>query len=277
MRGAPPLPVGSTIGILGGGQLARMLCAAAARLGYRTVVLEPDGRCPAAQLANAVIDAPYTDAAALRRLAEEADVVTYEFENVDHDSALRLSRNVVLAPPAQALAVSQDRAAEKRFFEGVGIPVSPWREIDGAGDLVEALSAFGGGVLKTRRFGYDGKGQLLFHPDARNAWADADAAFADLATRPGGLVLERFVPFACEISIIATRATDGTIVTWPVARNTHRDGILRQSRVPATGVAPAALDMARNMARRLLDGLDYVGTVGLELFVLDDGSLLANE
>ena len=274
MSGDGPLRVGDTLGILGGGQLARMLCAAAARLGLRTLVLEPDASCPAAQTASQVIAAAYDDAAALDRLAREAHVVTYEFENVDLAAARRLAEQVPLRPGPRALEVSQDRALEKAFLEAHDIPVAPWRAVASAGDLRDGLDAFGAGILKTRRFGYDGKGQAAFRPGT--PWPDIEATFAAMADHSGGLVLEAFVPFSFEISVIATRALDGTVVAHEPARNVHENGILRRSTVPA-GIGPAMRDRGLSQVRRLLEALGYVGTVGLELFALDDGRLLANE
>ena len=271
-----PLRVGDTLGILGGGQLARMLCAAAARLGLTTVVLEAHADCPAAQTASAVIVAPYDDADALAELGRRADVITYEFENVDVASARELARTVPVLPAPRALGVAQDRLREKEFLEGAGVPVAPWRQVDAIADLEAALAAFGGGVCKTRRGGYDGHGQAVFRPDDPEGWEAPAAVFERLAATPGGLVLEAFVPFACEISVIATRARDGSIVAHEPAHNRHEGGILRRSTVPC-GLAANVRGRAADHARALLSALDYVGTLGLELFVLDDGSLLANE
>jgi 5-(carboxyamino)imidazole ribonucleotide synthase len=267
-----PLPPGSTIGIIGGGQLGRMLAMAAARLGYKIVILEPEPDCPAAQIANRQIAAPYADPAALDELAGLADVVTYEFENVPVDAAERLAGQLPVFPPPRALDVSQDRLTEKRFLNGCGISPARFHPVDNDGDIGEALAAFGGnGVLKTRRFGYDGKGQRVFRASAPGA---VDGAYAAMGGVP--LIMEEFVPFSREISIIAARGQDGAVAAFDAAENVHRDGILRRSTVPA-GAGEAIAAEARNAAFQLLDALAYVGVIGVEFFVTEDGRLLANE
>ncbi|MBX3569112.1 MAG: 5-(carboxyamino)imidazole ribonucleotide synthase [Rhizobiaceae bacterium] len=265
------LPPGSTIGIIGGGQLGRMLAMAAARLGYRTLVLEPHADCPAAQVANAQIAAAYDDPRALAELAARSDVVTYEFENVPVEAAARLARDVAVLPPPLALEVAQDRLTEKDFINGRGIRTADYRAIDSDADLAAALAAFGGrGVLKTRRLGYDGKGQRVF----RGGEAVTAGAHAAMGGVP--LILESLVAFDCEISVIAARAADGSVAAYDPARNVHRDGILHTSTLPA-GVSEATAAAARQAAVSLLDALGYVGVIGVEFFVLPDGSLVANE
>ena len=260
-----------TIGIIGGGQLGRMLAMAAARLGFKTVVLEPQADCPAAQVANRQIVAAYDDSEALAELASACDVVTYEFENIPVAAAITLSEKVAVYPPAKALEVAQDRLTEKQFLNSVGIPTARFHAVDSQADLEAALADFNGtGVLKTRRFGYDGKGQRVFRsPD------DSPSGAFDLL---GGvpLILESFVPFEREVSVIAARAQDGTIRCYDAAENVHRDGILHTSTLPAkiTGETERA---ALQAAERLLAGLSYVGVIGIEFFVLGDGSLIANE
>jgi len=267
-----PLAPGATIGIIGGGQLGRMLAMAAARLGYRTLVLEPQGDCPAAQAANAQIVAAYDDAHALARLAQECAIVTYEFENVPVAAATALAVDVPVFPPPRALEVSQDRLVEKSALNDMGIPTAGFMRVDSDADLATALVAFGGnGVLKTRRLGYDGKGQRVFR-DATAA--DTEGVFAAMGNAP--LILESFVPFEREISVIAARGVDGRIVAYDAAENVHRDGILHTSTVPAS--APSAtLVAAREAAAEILHGLDYVGVIGVEFFVLADGSVIVNE
>ncbi len=262
----------SMIGIIGGGQLGRMLAMAAARLGYRTVILEPDAGCPAAQVANHHICAAYGDADALARLAAMADVVTYEFENVPVAAALALASTVPVFPPPAALEAAQDRLVEKDFLNRTGIATAPYRAIDSDADLVAALGAFGGnGVLKTRRMGYDGKGQRVF----RNAGAgDCAGVFAAMGSVP--LILEGFIPFVSEISVIAARGQDGSVEAYDPSLNVHRNGILHTSTVPC-GVASDTVDRARAAAGSILTALGYVGVIGVEFFVLEDGSLLANE
>ena len=267
-----PLPPNATIGIVGGGQLGRMLAIAAARLGYRTLVLEPQADCPAAQTANAQIVAAYDDPQALARLARDCAVVTYEFENVPVSAVRALATDVPVFPPARALEVAQDRVAEKTALNALGISTARFASVDSDDDLAAALAEFGGsGVLKTRRLGYDGKGQRIF----RNASArDAEGAFDAMGSVP--LILEALVRFECEISVIAARGRDGSIAAYDPAQNVHREGILHTSTVPSTAV-PATLEAARDAAATILNGLDYVGVVGVELFVLADGAIVANE
>ncbi|ANM12203.1 MULTISPECIES: 5-(carboxyamino)imidazole ribonucleotide synthase [unclassified Rhizobium] len=260
-----------TIGIIGGGQLGRMLAIAAARLNFRTVILEPQADCPAAQLANRQIIAAYDDPAALAELADLCDVVTYEFENVPVAAAEMLSASVSVYPPPKALEAAQDRLVEKRFLNGCGITTARFHAVDSQTDLEAALEDFGGqGVLKTRRLGYDGKGQKVF----RSVADSVDCAYAALGAVP--LILESFVAFEREISIIAARATDGTVVCFDPAENVHRNGILHTSTVPAA-ISPATADAARRSAEKILTALNYVGVIGIEFFVLADGSLIANE
>lgn len=266
------LSPGSTVGIIGGGQLGRMLAMAAARLGYRTAILEPEPDCPAAQVANRQIIAPYDDSTALDELARSADVVTYEFENVPVDAAERLAGRVPVFPPPRALDVSQDRLKEKGFLNGCGISTARFHPVDNDGDISAAHRAFGGnGVLKTRRLGYDGKGQRVFR-------ASAPAAIAGIYAAMGGvpLIMEEFVPFTQEVSVIAARGRDGALAAFDLGENVHRDGVLRRSTVPANAGAAIA-EAARRAAFRLLEALDYVGVIGVEFFVTKDGGLLANE
>ncbi|MGB3391262.1 MAG: 5-(carboxyamino)imidazole ribonucleotide synthase [Pseudaminobacter sp.] len=266
-----PLPTGSTIGIIGGGQLGRMLAIAAARLAYRTIILEPQADCPAAQLANRQIVAAYDDPAALQQIAEASDVVTYEFENVPVAAAETLAASVPVYPPARALEVSQDRLTEKTFLNGIGIATAGFRAIDGNGDIASALQDLGGaGILKTRRMGYDGKGQRVL----RGAAEAADASFSAMGDVP--LILEGFVSFDREISIIAARGRDGALSAYDPAENIHRDGILHTSTIPAAISAHTA-ESARDIAFAILQALDYVGVIGVEFFVLPEGGLLVNE
>ncbi|QPC90458.1 5-(carboxyamino)imidazole ribonucleotide synthase [Mesorhizobium sp. INR15] len=266
------LPAGSTIGIIGGGQLGRMLAAAAARLGYRTVVLEPQPDCPAAQVANRQITAAYDDQTAHAELTAASAVVTYEFENVPVAAANALASTAPVYPPARALEVAQDRVTEKTFLNSIGIPTADFRPVGNDSDLTAALKAFAGnGVLKTRRMGYDGKGQRVF----RNMEAGGFAGtFEAMGSVP--LVLEAFVPFEREISVIAARGIDGAVAAYDPAENVHRHGILHSSTVPA-GISAETAAAAQAAAKTILSALDYVGVIGVEFFVLADGSLLANE
>jgi 5-(carboxyamino)imidazole ribonucleotide synthase len=260
-----------TIGIIGGGQLGRMLAMAAARLNFRTIILEPQANCPAAQAANGQIIAAYDDEAALKQLADACDIITYEFENVPVGAAELLARTRPVYPPAKALAVSQDRVTEKQFLNDCGIDTARFHAIDSQHQLEQALADFSGqGVLKTRRLGYDGKGQRVF----KSAGEDATGAYEALGSVP--LILESFVPFEREISIIAARSTDGTIACYDPAENIHRHGILHTSTVPAS-VNEAAAEAARLAATAILTALGYVGVIGVEFFVLSDGTLICNE
>ena len=269
---AAGLPAGATIGIIGGGQLGRMLAIAAARLGYRTVILEPQADCPAAQVANRQIVGADDDRDALAELAAASVVVTYEFENVPVTAAAELATRVAVLPPPRALEVSQDRVIEKNFLNRIGLMTAEFRAVDSDRQLQESLIDFGGaGVLKTRRMGYDGKGQQLFRPERKAA---ASGTFAAMGGVP--LILEAFVPFRREISIIAARARDGAIAVYDPALNAHREGILRTSTVPAA-ISSETTEAATDAATRILGALDYVGVIGVEFFVLEGGDLLVNE
>ncbi|WP_029059434.1 5-(carboxyamino)imidazole ribonucleotide synthase [Stappia stellulata] len=268
-----PLSPGDTIGILGGGQLGRMLALAAAPLGLKTHILCPDPDSPAFEVASSYTVAGYDDVSALDIFAAAVDVVTYEFENVPGPTAAHLAERVCVRPGPKALAVSQDRLNEKTFLREAGVPVADYARIDAAGDIASALAELGGtGILKTRRMGYDGKGQVLLRAEA-----DAAAAFQQIGKTPS--ILEAFVPFEREVSVIAARAVDGTVRAYDVAENVHRDHILKTSTVPAALDAQLAAE-ARAMAERIADQLDYVGVIGVEMFVLPQGSasrLVVNE
>ncbi len=259
----------TTIGIVGGGQLARMLAMAAAALGCRTVILDPDPEAPAAQVTNAHIVAHYNDSEGLAELAAAADVVTYEFENVPDEAIDALAPIVPVRPPARALSVSQDRLVEKQFLVGAGLRTAAYVPVDSQPDLEQAVVELGGAaIIKTRRLGYDGKGQL------RIAGAVPATAFEQLGSVP--CIAEAIVDFTCEISVIGARSVDGATRCFEPARNDHVDAMLAQSTVPS-GQPGAVVAQAVSMATQLLDSLDYVGVLGLELFVLADGSLVANE
>ncbi len=269
--GAGPLPPGSTIGILGGGQLGRMSAMAAARLGYRAHVFSTEADSPGAQVAAAhTLAASYEDAAALARFADAVDVVTFEFENVPAAAVEALAARVPCRPGPAALAVGQDRVAEKRFLAAAGVPVAPWREVTDAPSLRAALAEIGlPAVLKTTRNGYDGRGQAVLR-----APEDAGAALARLSPKP--LVLEAFVPFARELSAIAARGADGSVAVYDAVENEHRRHVLYLSLAPAR-VPEAVAAAARDSARRVAEALGLVGLVALEMFLLPDGSLLGNE
>ncbi|MBA3909647.1 MAG: 5-(carboxyamino)imidazole ribonucleotide synthase [Rhodobacter sp.] len=263
-----PLPQGSTIGILGGGQLGRMLSVAASRLGYRCHIFEP-GAAPAGDVAHSVTTAPYEDAAALRAFAATVDVITYEFENVPTSALDLLESLKPIRPNRRALAISQDRIPEKTFLNDLGLATAPWRAVNSEADLQAATEALGlPAILKTTRLGYDGKGQvkLATTADISSAWAAMDGAPS---------VLEGFIAFDREVSVIAARGLDGSVAAYDPGENVHRDGILRTTTVPAR-LSPGQGSDAVLLAARILNALDYVGVMGVELFVTPEG-LLVNE
>lgn len=266
---AEALAPGATIGILGGGQLGRMLALAAARLGLRTHVYEPAAGPCAAPVVERVIRAGWDDVAALRDFASGVDVVTYEFENVPVATLDAIGDLAPVRPGRRALEAAQDRMAEKDFLTGLGLATAPYAAVDDAGGLAAALGRVGApAILKTRRLGYDGKGQ------ARLAGA-ADAAAALAAIGGGPAVLEGFVAFEREISVIAARGLDGAVAAFDPGENVHRDGILHTTTIPAAIPARVAQDAAL-IAGRILTALDYVGVIGVELFVTPRG-LVVNE
>jgi 5-(carboxyamino)imidazole ribonucleotide synthase len=255
------------VGILGGGQLGRMLALAGYPLGLRFRVLDPAADGPASQVAPQVV-AAYDDEAALARFAHGLDVVTYEFENVPVAAARALARHLPVDPAPDVLEAAQDRLVEKQTFEALGIPTPAFAAVDGRDSLDAAVARLGlPAVLKTRRGGYDGKGQVVLRVPA-----DLDAAWAALGGAP--LILEAFVPFGRELSVIAVRGRDGDVQVYPLVENWHGGGILRVSRAPAGDDRLAA--EAAGFARRLLDRFGYVGVLAIELFEVG-GRLLANE
>lgn len=264
-----PLQSGATIGILGGGQLGRMLSVAASRLGFKTCVYEPGGDCPASHVANYHFQASYEDEDALKKFAASVDVVTYEFENVP-TSALDLIESLVpIRPNRRALAVSQDRLVEKAFLAEQGLNVAPYTAVDDEADLAEAIAEIGTpAILKTRRFGYDGKGQARIMSEG-----DAASALNDMAGAEA--ILEGFVEFTHEVSVIAARGQAGDISCFDPGENVHRDGILHTTTIPAR-LTPAQRTDAVLLAAKILNALDYVGVMGVELFVTRDG-LVVNE
>ena len=262
-----PLPTGATIGILGGGQLGRMLSVAAARLGFRTHIFEPDANPPAADVAHAVTTAGYDDVAALTAFAKAVDVVTFEFENIPTEALDVIESITPIHPNREALRTSQDRLTEKTFLEGLGLRVAPFADIANAADLEAALQTIGApAILKTRRFGYDGKGQSRL----RSA-DDATTAWADMADSPS--VLEGFVDFSIEVSVIAARSASGDVACFDPGENVHRDGILHTTTVPARLSGAQRMD-AVLLAAKILNALDYVGVLGVELFVTPQGFIV---
>lgn len=263
------LPAGSVIGILGGGQLGRMLSVAAARIGYRTHVYEPSANPPAADVAHKVTTAPYEDDEALRAFAASVDVITYEFENVPTSALDILESLRPIRPNRRALATSQDRLIEKDFLTSIGLTTAPYAAVNDAASLDAAMARIGApAILKTTRLGYDGKGQARIL-----SAADAPAALAVMRGAPA--VLEGFVTFAREVSVIAARSLSGEVAAYDPGENVHRDGILHTTTVPAR-LSPGERTDAVLLAARILNALDYVGVMGVELFVTD-GGLVVNE
>ena len=254
------------VGILGGGQLARMIALAGYPLGLKFIVLDPDVNAGAGGLSEHLIGA-YDDPELLAQLAEKADVVTYEFENVPAHVAEFLSSHTTVYPPANALAVAQDRLLEKNFFNEIGIGTAPYVAIDCLADLQQAMPTIGyPAILKSRRMGYDGKGQIVL-----KSAGELESAWQAMQGAPS--IVEGFVPFRREVSIIAARRPSGDIVFYPLSENRHSGGILRVATACSHDAEQA---MAEDYVRRLMEKLDYVGVIALELFDVD-GKLLANE
>lgn len=278
-----------TVGILGGGQLGRMLALAGIPLGLRFRFLDPDPHAPCAQVAEQIL-APYDDPAALDKLADGADVVTYEFENVPAAVAQRLEAHAHVHPPAIALATLQDRLLEKSLFVECGVEVPAFIPIATREELLAAVNELGldaGLVIKSRRMGYDGKGQAVLRPPGENAPAvqqQIDAVWPDLAPRAqqGGLIVERFIRFTRELSLIGVRARGGSDTRfYPLVQNHHARGILRTTIAPAPDLAPSLQQAAEDRARAIMDKLDYVGVLAIEFFESVDAAgcptLLGNE
>jgi len=266
----PALAPGGTIGILGGGQLGRMLSIAAARLGLKSHIYEPGQSPPAGDVAAEVTTAAYDDAAALARFGASVDLVTFEFENVPVKAVEMLAAQVPVRPSKRALEISQDRVAEKAFIAGLGIAVAPWRAVGNLEELEAGLAEIGvPAILKTRRLGYDGKGQVRIIEPSR-----AEAAWGAIAGAPA--ILEGLVAFEQEISVIGARGLGGEVVCYDPGENVHRDGILHTTTVPAQITKAVRMD-AVLIAGKILNALDYVGVMGVEMFQAPDGGLLVNE
>ncbi|HWZ48904.1 MAG TPA: 5-(carboxyamino)imidazole ribonucleotide synthase, partial [Herbaspirillum sp.] len=274
----PALTPGTTpptwLGVMGGGQLGRMFAQAAQTLGYRVATLEPEGDCPAGQVADRHLHAAYDDAAALNGLADLCVAVTTEFENVSADSLARLAQHSVVAPSAASVSVAQDRMAEKRFFTecsaASGVLPAPHHAIIEPADVDTAPADLLPGILKTIRMGYDGKGQVRV-----STRDQLRAAFVDMQGVP--CVLEKMLPLAYEISVLVARGADGEAVVYPIAENVHRDGILFSTTVPGPNVSAQSAGLAQEAALAIAAKLAYVGVLCIEFFVLRDGSLVVNE
>ena len=266
-----PLPPLSAIGILGGGQLGRMLALAAGRLGFNTVVLAPEQDSAVGRVASRQVTGAFDDPIALADFSAGLSVVTFEFENVPASTLDRLAANgVAIAPGARALAVAQDRVDEKTFLNAAGVATVPFEAVDSADDAELAAKRLGcPALLKTRREGYDGKGQVWI-----DQVADARAAYLSLGGVP--CILEGAADFTRELSVIAARGRDGDIVFYPLGENHHENGILRRTTAPAQ-VSGVIVDQAERIAHQVLNGLDYVGVMGIELFEMADATVLVNE
>ena len=264
-----PLPLNATIGILGGGQLGRMLSVAASRLGYTCHIFDPSPDAPAKQVAAFKTTAPYDDLDALRAFATSVDVITYEFENIPTDALDAVEAIRPIHPNRTALATSQDRLTEKNFLQSIYLRVADFMDVTAPINTARATEIqTNGAILKTRRFGYDGKGQIRLKPedDLQTAWSQMDDTPA---------VLEAMIPFQKEISVIGARSQDGQVVCYDPGENEHRDGILHQTILPAEVPSSVRTDAVLATAK-ILNELDYVGVIGVEFFVTPSG-LLINE
>lgn len=271
-RGRKRILPGATIGVLGGGQLGRMLALAGIPMGYKFIGLEPVEDSPMAQAAGRQITAAYNDLAAARKLAGEADVITYEFENVDAGVAALLAEEAYVPQGHELLFTTQHRLREKRAIEAAGVPVAPYAAVQSPAELAEAVARIGVPcVLKTATGGYDGKGQVVIR-----AAEEAEAAYAALGAGSVPLVLERFIRFTHELSVIAARSVSGEARAFPAAENIHVDNILHVSIAPARLPAEVCR-RAEELALRLAEALGVVGLLAVELFLTEDGALYVNE
>ncbi|MFM7027216.1 MAG: 5-(carboxyamino)imidazole ribonucleotide synthase [Chakrabartia sp.] len=260
------LPPGSTIGIIGGGQLGRMLSMAAAQLGYRCFIYAPEDHGPAADVSARWVQGDYGDAQALAAFAKMVDVVTFEFENVDPAPLRHIADHAPLFPPIEALEIGQDRVREKTFAAECGGRTADWAKVESRADLDRAVAEIGlPAILKTSRFGYDGKGQarILKATDVDGAW--------DALAGAGMLILEKMVRFAHEFSLLIGRDQRGNISFWDAPENVHKDGILATSHVPAAPQVLEQVPAARALARRIAERLNYIGVFAIEFFASADG------
>jgi 5-(carboxyamino)imidazole ribonucleotide synthase len=265
-----PVSPGGTIGIIGGGQLGRMMALAASRLGLKALIYSDIPNVPAFQVTPLQLVAPYDDRATLSAFANVCHAVTFEFENIPADAVEFLAASVPVRPGARALATTQDRLTEKSFVASLGLKTAPFFEVSSPEQAREAFGRLRGeGILKTRRLGYDGKGQM------RAISAD-DAALAFQVLKGAPCILEGFVEFSFEASVVAARGADGSFAAYDPPENVHEHHILRRSTVPGR-LTPAQVDAAKAIAKKIADALDYVGVLAVELFVSKDGSLIVNE
>ena len=267
-----PLNPGSTIGIIGGGQLGRMLAMAARQMDYKTVVLDPDSNCPAGQVADRVIRSEYSDIKASSELAALADVVTYEFENVDADSVSSAEKHKPVRPSSSVLRTTQNRLYEKKALLEAGIAVANFRKVDSLRDLEDAASVLGYPmVLKTATEGYDGKGQSIIHGEH-----DLAISYDQLNARNVEIIVEQFVSFKAEVSTICARTADGMTATFDPSENIHRNHILDTSIVPAR-IDESVAGKARIVATNIAEKLDVIGLIAVEMFVTQENDILVNE
>ena len=266
-----PLSPGSVIGILGGGQLGRMLALAGAELGFDVHVYDPEPDCPASRVAARSWAAPWLDAGAVQSFADRCDAITFEFENVPVEAMTIASGVSHLRPGSRSLELTQDRVIEKRFINEAGVSTVPFAPVDSLSGLDEALSETGfPAVLKTRRFGYDGKGQAWIR-----TFEEAEQAWISIGEQPA--ILEGAAAFKRELSIVSARGLDGSVRSYPLVENIHDDGILKQTKAPAVDISHATQTRAKEIARLLGEGLEHVGIFAVELFELEKGELLVNE
>lgn len=270
MRHDTPLQPGAAIGILGGGQLGRMLAMAGAELGFDIHVFDPEPNCPAARVCDRAWAAPWSDLGAVQAFAARCAAVTFEFENVPLEALNAAASAAPVRPGAKSLELTQDRVTEKAFSNGLGIATAPWAAVDSLETLKAAIETVGTlSILKTRRFGYDGKGQARLKSPS-----DAEAAWDEIGGQPA--ILEGFAPFTRELSVVAARALDGTVLPFPLAENVHRGGILRESIGPAEA-GNAVRDQAIAIAEKIGSGLEHVGVFAVELFDMGEQGLWVNE
>lgn len=263
---------GATVGILGGGQLGRMIALAGRAMGYRFVTMDPTQDAPCGQVSDQQIVARYTDVAGALRLAEQSDVITYEFENVDAEVAEVLETKSFVPQGSRLLRITQNRIREKRAILSIGIPVAPFRVIESMADLEQAIDDLGlPAVMKTATGGYDGKGQWVLRKPT-----DLQDAFNSLSHSGVELIVEKFIPFERELSVVAARSQSGELATFPVAENIHQDNILHLSIVPAR-VEDEIRQQAEQIARQIAEKLDVVGLIAVEMFLTKEGELYVNE
>ncbi|CAG9621363.1 5-(carboxyamino)imidazole ribonucleotide synthase [Sutcliffiella rhizosphaerae] len=260
----------ATIGIIGGGQLGRMMAIPAKAMGYKIAVLDPTPNSPCGQLADVEITAPFNDLSAIKKLAELSDVITYEFENIDYDALTWLEKHAYLPQGSAVLKTTQHRITEKKAIEAAGLPVAPYKEVTSSTQLIEGIEELGfPSVLKTCRFGYDGKGQVVLR-------GEKDIERAAQLLQNGECVLEKWIPFTKEISVVVARGTTGEMTTFPVGENEHRENILYKTIVPALidqKLEKKALQSAQVLAKHL----KLIGTLAVEMFVMEDGTIYINE